>query len=139
MAPADGLGESIAMPRDATSLQELERIITVLLAHENHWRVYADIADRAKLNLSAPELWMLARLGEREPLTVDSLSAELRVPMHKFAAPLQELCDRGIVEKSALGDLRLTALGLEMRCRLMEARRKGSTDLLARWEPDKHP
>ena len=139
MAPADGLGESIAMPRDATSLQELERIITVLLAHENHWRVYADIADRAKLNLSAPELWMLARLGEREPLTVDSLSAELRVPMHKFAAPLQELCDRGIVEKSALGDLRLTALGLEMRCRLMEARRKGLTDLLARWEPDKHP
>jgi hypothetical protein len=25
-----------------------------------------------------------------------------------------------------------------MRNRLMEARRKGLTDLLARWEPDKH-
>ena len=59
------------MLREATSLEELERIITALLAHENRWRIYADVANRAKLDLSAPELWMLARLGEREPLTVE--------------------------------------------------------------------
>jgi MFS family permease len=138
IAPAAGQGEGIAMPRDATSLEELERIVTVLLAHENRWRLYADIANRAKLNLSAPELWMLARLGEREPLTVDSLSTDLKVPLQNFEVPLQDLRDRKIVEQSELGELRLTALGLEMRNRLMEARRKGLTDLLARWEPDKH-
>jgi EmrB/QacA subfamily drug resistance transporter len=44
MAPAAGQGEGIAMPRDATSLEELERIVTVLLAHEHRWRVYADLA-----------------------------------------------------------------------------------------------
>ena len=59
--------------------------------------------------------------------------------MQDFEAPLQELCNRKIVKKSELGELRLTALGLEMRNRLTEARRKGLTDLLARWEPDKHP
>jgi EmrB/QacA subfamily drug resistance transporter len=139
MAPAAGQGEGIAMPRDATSLEELERIITTLLAHENRWRIYADVAYRAKLNLSAPELWMLARLGERAPLTQASLSAGLGVPLQDFEAPLQELCNRKIVKKSELGELRLTALGLEMRNRLTEARRKGLTDLLARWEPDKHP
>jgi EmrB/QacA subfamily drug resistance transporter len=139
MAPAAGQGEGIAMPRDATSLEELERIITALVAHENRWRLYADIANCAKLNLSAPELWMLARLGERGPSTVDSLSAGLKVPLVEFEAPLQELRDRGIVENSAHGELRLTALGLDMRNRLMAARRKGLTDLLARWEPDKHP
>jgi EmrB/QacA subfamily drug resistance transporter len=139
MAPAAGQGEGIAMPRDATSLEELERIITTLLAHENRWRIYADVAYRAKLNLSAPELWMLARLGESAPLNQASLSAGLGVPLQDFEAPLQELCNRKIVKKSELGELRLTALGLEMRNRLTEARRKGLTDLLARWEPDKHP
>ena len=34
------------MPRDATSLEELERIVTLLVAHENRWRVYADLARR---------------------------------------------------------------------------------------------
>ena len=98
MAPAAGQGEGIAMPHDATSLEELERIVTVLVAQENRWRLYADIANRAKLNLSAPELWMLARLGEREPLTVDSLSTDLKIPLQNFEVPLQDLRDRKIVE-----------------------------------------
>jgi EmrB/QacA subfamily drug resistance transporter len=139
MAPASGQGEGIAMLRDATSLEELERIITALLARESRWRIYADVASRAKLDLSAPELWMLARLGEREPLTLDSFSADLKVPVQALEAPLQELRDRKIVEKNELGELRLTVLGLGMRNRLMEARRNGLTDLLARWEPNKHP
>jgi hypothetical protein len=78
-APAEGLAESFAMPRDATSLEELERIVTVLIARENRWRVYADLAQRAGVDLPPPELWMLARLGEREPMTLASLSAELNV------------------------------------------------------------
>ncbi len=139
MAPAAGQGEGIAMPRDATSLEELERIVTVLVARENRWRLYADIANRAKLNLSAPELWMLARLGERGPSTIESLSAGLSLPLRDFEAPLRELCDREIVEQTTGGGLQLTALGLEMRNRLMEARRNGLSELLARWEPDKHP
>jgi hypothetical protein len=76
-APAEGLAESFAMPRDATSLDELERIITVLIARENRWRIYADVAQRAGVDLPPPELWMRARLGEREPMTLASLSAEL--------------------------------------------------------------
>jgi hypothetical protein len=73
MVPAEGLGESFAMPRDATSLAELERIVRVLIARENRWRVYADLARRSGLDLPAPELWLLARLGEREPMTATSL------------------------------------------------------------------
>ena len=76
-AAPEGMGESFAMPRDATSLEELERIVTVLVAHENRWRVYADLARRVGVDLPPPELWMLARLGEREPMTLASLSAEL--------------------------------------------------------------
>ena len=70
MEPAKDLSESFSMPRDATSLEELERIVTTLMAHENRWRLYADLAARAQLDLAAPELWMLARLGERAPRSV---------------------------------------------------------------------
>jgi EmrB/QacA subfamily drug resistance transporter len=139
MAPAEGLGESFAMPRDATSLAELERIVRVLMARENRWRVYSDLAARCRLDLPAPELWLLARLGEREPMTVHSLSAELGIPLAQLEAPLNALCDRDIVAKDPIGQLALTPLGMKMRERVMSARRQGLDELLKRWEPEKHP
>jgi len=138
-APAEGMGESFAMPRDATSLEELERIIALLVARENRWRVYADLARRAAIELPAPELWMLARLGEREPMTLSSLSAELEIPEQQLALPLDALCERGIADKKANGKLELTPAGAAMRDRIVAARRKGLADMLARWRPEEHP
>ena len=138
-APAEGMGESFAMPRDATSLEELERIIALLVARENRWRVYADLARRAAIELPAPELWMLARLGEREPMTLSSLSAELEIPEQQLALPLDALCERGIADKKANGKLELTPAGAAMRDRIVAARRKGLADMLARWRPQENP
>jgi len=138
-APAEGMGESFAMPRDATSLEELERIITLLLARENRWRLYADLARRASVELPAPELWMLARLGERAPLTLSSLSAELEIPQGELEAPLRALRARGIAEEREDGELQLTAVGAAMRDRVVAARRTGLADMLARWRPAQHP
>jgi len=138
-AAADGMAESFAMPRDATSLEELERIVTVLIASENRWRVYADLAKRAALDLPAPELWMLARLGEHAPITQASLAAELKISTSDLAPPLDALCDRGIATKSAIGELALTAKGVATRDQLLAARRKGLADLLSRWQPEQHP
>jgi EmrB/QacA subfamily drug resistance transporter len=137
--PDKGFAEGLPMPRDATSIEELERIVTTLLAHENRWLVYADLARRAELALSAPELWMLARLGERAPQSVQSLSDDLGLPLASLEAPLEALCGRGIVTEDAAGKVQLTALGLAMRERALAARRKGLSDMMARWEPDKHP
>jgi EmrB/QacA subfamily drug resistance transporter len=136
---AEGLGESFAMPRDATSLEELERIITVLVAHENRWRAYDDLARRAGLALSAPELWMLTRLGERAPMSMVALSAELNIAERRLAAPLNTLCTLGIAERNAAGAFALTSLGLAMRERILDARRKSLADMLARWRPEQHP
>ncbi len=138
-APAEGMGESFAMPRDATSLEELERIIALLVARENRWRLYADLARRAAIELPAPELWLLARLGEREPMTLALLSAELKIPEQQLALPLHALCERGIAEKKANGKLELTPAGAAMRDRIVAARRKGLADMLARWRPEEHP
>jgi len=138
-AAPEGMGESFAMPRDATSLEELERIVTVLVAHENRWRVYADLARRVGIDLPPPELWMLARLGEREPMTLASLSAELKIPEQQLKPPLDALCDRGIAEKRTDGPLRLTPAGIALRDRVVAARRQGLADMLARWKPEQHP
>ncbi len=137
-APAEGMGESFAMPRDATSLEELERIITLLVARENRWRLYADLR-RAAVDLPAPELWMLARLGERAPITLASLSAELNIPQGQLAPPLDALCARGVTEKTTSGELELTSTGVAMRDRIVAARRQNLADMLARWRPEQHP
>ncbi len=139
MGAAEGLGESFAMPRDATSIEELERIVTTLLAHEHRWRLYADLAQRAELDLPAPELWMLARLSERTPRTAQSLSDDLKVPVASLTGPLNSLCQRHIAQRDAAGYLQLTPGGNLMRDRMLLARRKGVEELIARWEPDKHP
>jgi hypothetical protein len=82
---------------------------------------------------------MLARLGEREPMTTRSLGAELKIPEAALAPPLDALCGRGLTQKDASGELRLTPAGLAMRDRVVAARRKGFADMLARWQPEQHP
>jgi MFS family permease len=138
-APAEGLAESFAMPRDATSLDELERIITVLIARENRWRVYADFAQHAGIDLPPAELWTLARLGERERLTLSTLSAELKVPHAALAQPLHALCARGLAQECAASEFILTEAGGALRERMVAARRRNLADLLARWQPEQHP
>jgi EmrB/QacA subfamily drug resistance transporter len=138
-APAEALAESFAMPRDATSVDELERIVTALIAREHRWRVYADLAQRTGVDLPPPELWMLARLGEREPITLASLSAELKISEPALARPLNALCARGLAEKRDSQELVLTPAGTAMHERVLAARRSGLADLLARWQPEQHP
>jgi hypothetical protein len=51
---------------------------------------------------------------------------------------LNALCDRGIAEKRATGELVLTGAGMAVRDRVLAARRSGLADLLARWQPEQH-
>jgi hypothetical protein len=123
-AEADGVAESFAMPREAESLPELERIVATLARRENHWRVYRRLAERAELDLDPSELWLLARLGE-------GTAVDLEDPRHLTAhASLRE---RGLVV-----DARLHADGQLVYTRVVEARTQGLAELLEGWEPEKH-
>ena len=53
--------------------------------------------------------------------------------------PPLDVCARGLAQKDAGGELRLTPAGLAMRDRVVAARRKGLADMLARWQPEQHP
>jgi EmrB/QacA subfamily drug resistance transporter len=123
-AGAEGVAESFAMPREAESLPELERIVATLARRENHWRVYDRLAERAGLDLAPAELWLLARLGEGEPLDLGD---------ERLTAALGSLRDRGLVDDGRLG-----AQGEVVYGRIVEARREGLAELLDGWEPEQH-
>jgi EmrB/QacA subfamily drug resistance transporter len=138
-APAEaGLGEAFAMPRDASSLDELERIVGTLARRENRWRVYAALAERSRLPLSAPELWLLARLGERAPVAAPELCAELQIDRPTLDPLIERLCASGHVESKPSGEFELSQAGRDAYARLISARREGLAELLARWQPEKH-
>lgn len=138
--PAAAVGEAFAMPRDATSLEELERIVTVLADHENRWRVYARMAALTRIDLDPEELWLLARLMERNPpFPLPMLAAELGLDVPHLVPIAERLKARGAAsfdEDMCLGP---TPKGHEMYRRILAARREDLEGLLAGWSPEKHP
>ena len=50
-AGADTVGESFAMPRDATSLDELRGILARLSNHQHRWNTYQRISERLGIDL----------------------------------------------------------------------------------------
>ena len=123
-AEAEGVAESFAMPREAESLPELQRIVATLARRENHWRVYRRLAERAALDLEPGELWLLARLGE-------GTTIDLEDPRH--VAAHSSLRERGLVM-----DGYLHTDGRVVYARVVEARTEGLAELLEGWEPEKH-
>ena len=133
---SEGLGESFASPRDASSLRELERSLSSLASHENRWEAYERFAERAGVDLPPAELWLLARIEERQPVAERALRAELRVD-GGFASALDSLRSRALVDDDG-GDISLTDAGADVRARMHDARCKGLEELLAGWEPERH-
>jgi EmrB/QacA subfamily drug resistance transporter len=136
-ARAEGLGESFASPRDGSSFRELERSLSSLAQGENRWRVYEQFAARVGLDLSPPELWLLARIDERQPVATHELRAELSPEDAIFVDALANLRSRSLVDEGD-GRLRLTTAGSDARARIHTARCDDLNDLLSGWQPERH-
>ena len=121
---AEGISESFAMPREAESLPELERIVTTLARRENHWRVYDQLARRTGLDLEPAELWLVARIGE-------GTAVDLEDP--RLVGAGDSLRARGLLADGGLG-----ADGEAVYGRVLAARRRGLSELLDGWEPEEH-
>ena len=119
-AQAEGVAEAFAMPREAESLPELQRIVSTLAQRENRWRVYAELADRADVELGAGELWLCARLGEGASIDVD---------LPDLSEAYASLRERGLVEGT-----HLTPEGERVFGRLVEARCDALEELLDGWD-----
>ncbi len=136
---AHGVGESFATPRPASSVRELERIVTRLSRRENRWQVYERLGARAGLALTPPESWLLARLGEHPPLPAARLAHDLRVPPGRLAPLLERLQHDGLIAADEFGRISLTAEGRAGLDRLLAARHDALVDILEGWSPQEHP
>jgi DNA-binding MarR family transcriptional regulator len=135
---AEGLGESFAMPRTGDSLPELERALSAMAARENRWGVYQRLAARAHLTLAPPQLWLLARIGERAPVDLPRLAADLRLDERQVEGHLADLRGQGLLA-AADGSLQLTVEGRAMMDRVLQARQQALAEMLAGWAPERHP
>jgi EmrB/QacA subfamily drug resistance transporter len=121
----EGVTESFAMPREAESLREMERIVGSLVQRENRWRIYEQLAERAGVDLPPDEHWLLARLAEGVDVDVDGKG--------HLAAALARLRERGLVRGS-----RLTRDGTRTYERIVAARRAALGELMDGWNPEEH-
>jgi len=138
-AQAPGVGEGFQAARGDDALREIERALSLLAGREQRWELYQRLAARAAVDLAPPELWLLARLGERTPLTEGQLSEQLQVDPRQIAEALEQLQQRSLVQRRDGGVIALTTPGREDYERLVAARCAGLRDLLRGWDPDGNP
>jgi EmrB/QacA subfamily drug resistance transporter len=136
-AQAPDVGDGFHASHDDDRLREIERALSLLARRDQRWEMYERGAEQAELELRPPALWLLARLGERGPLSEAELVYQVPAADAGFDEPLDELRRQGFVEP---GDtLALSASGRAGYERLVAVRRAGLRTLLDGWNPDDHP
>lgn len=135
----EGIGQAFAMPQDATSLEELERIVSNLAQLENRWKLYAALAQQSGTEIDPREMWFLFRLGERDhPPTEDELCKHVRMKPAQLHALAERIIARGLVTRDFAGRFDFTATGRNLYTRLLVLRRNQLELLLQHWHPSKH-
>lgn len=137
-AKAPDPGDGFHPAHDDDRLREIERALSELARREQRWELYERGAVRARVDLPPPELWLLARIGERGPFAEPRLADELHADPDRIAGPLAELRRRALVQYED-GLIVLTRSGRESYERLVAVRCNGLRELLDGWEPDEHP
>jgi len=137
---AEGIGQAFAMPQDATSLEELARIVSTLAAQENRWQIYDALAREAEIPLDAQEMWFLFRLGERsEPAGLEDMGRALKIKNEQIGDFAKRVQARGLVFCDGRGRWDFTQEGKQLYGRLLALRRRQLSNLLERWQPQNHP
>jgi EmrB/QacA subfamily drug resistance transporter len=137
-AQAPHLGDGFHVARDANGLRELERALSVLAAREHRWELFERFASRAGLELTPPQLWLLARLGERPALTRRQLIDEFDADDSQITNTLEQLRKSLLVQVEEDGAITLTSMGRADYEHLVAARRARLHELLSGWQPDQH-
>jgi EmrB/QacA subfamily drug resistance transporter len=131
-----GLRDSFASPREISSIDELETRLSMLARKQNRRRVYEGLVERAGLDLSAPEAWLLLRLSERQEGDGAAPLAVVGRPEHEVRPLVESLRIRALVEP---GELRLTPDGEAAAAKLRQTGRDAVQAMLEDWQPEQHP
>jgi EmrB/QacA subfamily drug resistance transporter len=136
-----GVGEAFAAPKSTTSLDEIERELSTLTRREARRRMIDRLAQRAGLELTAPQCLLLVRLGRDPDTDLARLAVERNVDLARVVAVADELVAMGLTGPAGGdGDGRvLTPTGHEAVELLLSTARRRLNELLDGWRPGEHP
>jgi nitrate reductase NapE component len=129
---SEGIGETFAMPHDATSLHELELIVTRLALREHRWETYRRIAERTGVSLAPDEMWLLVRLC-RGAGALAGTRADQR--LEQIAA---RLLDRGLLTRDMEATFVVSEAGHRTFEQIVAGYRARLAQILERWSPEHH-
>ena len=140
---SEGIGESFAAPKDASSLHELTAKAASLARRENRHVVYEELGRRAGVALTPEEMWILHRVDELEPATGDELAARAGHDRERLTPVFRALREVGLIHGVATEIAPETRYSLSERGRevvgaLLAARSEEITELLEDWAPETH-
>jgi EmrB/QacA subfamily drug resistance transporter len=133
-APAEGIGESFASPRDDRSDHELERIVSGIASGRRRTEIYGRIVAASGLDLTPAEAWLLGRIaiGDR----IEGLGPPHTASPEDIALVTAKLLQGGYLNVNLDGDrLELSDTGVRTQQQLVEAGRTELTRLIADASP----
>jgi EmrB/QacA subfamily drug resistance transporter len=137
-ARAESIGESFAVPHDATSLEELTVIVERLSGRERRWATMARIAERAGVAIAPDAMWLLAQVCRAgEPLPAADVAARFAVAPDRVAAIADRLATAGLLLRLPGEVLMPTDSGHETFERLSTAYRDRLVRFAERWRPER--
>jgi EmrB/QacA subfamily drug resistance transporter len=133
-APAEGIGESFASPREDRSDRELERIVSGVASGRRRTEIYGRIVATSGLELTPAEAWLLGRIAVEG--RIDGLGPPRSAGPEEVALLAALLLQRGYLTVVLDGDrIELSETGLRAHERLVEAGRAELTSLIADARP----
>jgi EmrB/QacA subfamily drug resistance transporter len=137
-ARAETIGESFALPHDATSLEELELIVTQFSHRERRWDIYTRIAERAGILIKPQEMWLLIQLCRSNALVGAGLSGRLAISPETYHAISEQLVADGLADRPSQGRLIPTMKGRQIFNRVVAGYRSRLGEVVAQWSPEDH-
>jgi len=129
-----GVGDAFAPPQDTDSLREITRELSRMVGRERTRRFLERVIEKAHVELSPAEVWLLGRaVGGAIP--GDALEVGSEEDRRQLREGFERLRGRGLIEAGG-GPDRLKPAGAAIRRRLLEARQRSLTELVADWEPE---
>lgn len=137
---AEPSNDPLQMPRDATSLEELQRIVERITSRENRWRYYQQTAERFGVDLEPDEFWLLARIGEAGGrASKDRLREKLGPKETREPKLFSRLEAADMAREAPGGSIELTDAGRTLYGRLLRQREENLAKMLADWDSNEHP
>jgi DNA-binding MarR family transcriptional regulator len=132
------LGESSGLPTFRSSLDEIERALTVLTSRQNIKDRYRAVIERAGTDVTEAQAYTLFRLQHAGPITDTEAARRTGIPLDHVRAKLDAVIEPGLAARAPDGRVSVTTAGLRVIDQLCSARTEILREQLADWSPEQH-